>query len=129
MRSILTRLTVFAPVAGAVAAPATLVFAPQGNPALAAVRGSQAAAEQGAATTGDANSLEDAAQRAGRLGRTVALSLIGLALAAAAVMLVFRRDFKEAAGAFTVGLLAALPATPSGLRLLQSTADLLFGSR
>jgi hypothetical protein len=55
--------------------------------------------------------------------------LIGLALAVAAVVLVFQRDFREAAGVFAVGLLAVLLATPSGLSLLRSTADMLFGSR
>ena len=130
MPSILTRLAVIGLVACAAAAPATLVLSEaRGDAAGAAVRGNQSSGDHGTATTGDANALEDAAQRAGRLGRTVALSLIGLALAAAAVMLVFRRDFKEAAGVFAVGLLAVLLATPAGLRLLQSTADLLFGGR
>jgi hypothetical protein len=128
MRSILTRLTILALVAGAVAAPATLVLAEaHGHVAGAAVRGNQTSGGQGTATDGNANALEDAAERAGRIGRTVALSLIGLALAAAAVMLVFRRDFKEAAGVFAVGLLAVLLATPSGLSLLRNTATLLFG--
>ena len=57
-----------------------------------------------------------------------------LALAAmddppASVMLIFRRDFKEAAGIFAVGLLAVLLATPSGLNLLRNTAALIFGGQ
>jgi hypothetical protein len=98
--------------------------------AAAAVKSGQSATEQSASSTdSDANALQDAAERAGRIGRSVALSLIGLALAVASVVLVFRRDFREAAGVFAVGLLAVLLATPSGLSLLRSTADMLFGSR
>jgi hypothetical protein len=44
-------------------------------------------------------------------------------------MLIFRRDFKEAAGIFAVGLLAVLLATPSGLNLLRNTAALIFGGQ
>jgi hypothetical protein len=98
--------------------------------AVAAVKSGQSTSEQSPSSSdGDANALQDAAERAGRIGRSVALSLIGLALAVAAVVLVFRRDFREAAGVFAVGLLAVLLATPSGLSLLRSTADMLFGSR
>jgi hypothetical protein len=96
--------------------------------AVAAVRNPDAK-DQPTAAPADANALQDAAERAGRIARTVALSLIGLALAAAAVMLVFRRDFKEAAGVFAVGLLAVLLATPSGLSLLRNTAELIFGGQ
>jgi hypothetical protein len=97
--------------------------------ATAAVKGGPSTSEQSPSSGGDANALQDAAERAGRIGRSVALSLIGLALAVASVVLVFRRDFREAAGVFAVGLLAVLLATPSGLSLLRSTADMLFGSR
>ena len=48
----------------------------------------------------------------GNTGRAVAMSLIGLALAVAAIVLAFRRDFKEAAGVFAVGIVAVLLATP-----------------
>jgi hypothetical protein len=96
--------------------------------AAAAVRNPDAKA-QSTAPPAETNALQDAAERAGRIARTVALSLIGLALAAAAVMLVFRRDFKEAAGVFAVGLLAVLLATPSGLSLLRNTAELIFGGQ
>jgi hypothetical protein len=109
------------PLAVATARPGT---------AAAAVKSGQSTSEQSTSPSdGDPNALQDAAERAGRIGRSVALSLIGLALAVAAVVLVFRRDFREAAGVFAVGLLAVLLATPSGLSLLRSTADMLFGSR
>ena len=57
-----------------------------------------ASGEQGGA------SLESAAAKAGNTGRAVAMSLIGLAFAVAATVLAFRRDFKEAAGVFAVGI-------------------------
>jgi hypothetical protein len=73
-------------------------------------------------------SLESAASRAGNTARTVAMSLIGLALAIASIVLAFRRDFKEAAGVFAVGIVAVLLATPAGLSLLRDTVTSLFGS-
>jgi hypothetical protein len=98
--------------------------------AIAAVKtGPSTSPQSGSSSNGDPNALQDAAERAGRTGRSVAMSLIGLALAVASVVLVFRRDFREAAGVFAVGLLAVLLATPSGISLLRSTADMLFGSR
>jgi hypothetical protein len=109
----------------------TQVFVSSARPgvAAAAVKGGQSTTDQASSYGGDENALQDAAERAGRIGRSVALSLIGLALALAAVVLVFRRDFREAAGVSAVGLLAVLLATPSGLSLLRNTADLLFGAR
>ena len=74
------------------------------------------------------SSLEAAAKRAGATGRTVAMSLIGLAFAIAATVLAFRRDFKEAAGVFAVGIVSILLATPAGLNLLRDTVTSLFGS-
>jgi hypothetical protein len=73
-------------------------------------------------------SLEAAAKRAGTTGRTVAMSLIGLAFAIAATVLAFRRDFKEAAGVFAVGIVSILLATPAGLNVLRDTVSSLFGS-
>lgn len=73
-------------------------------------------------------SLESAASKAGSIGRKVAMSLIALGFSLAAIMLVFRRDFKEAAGVFVIGLLAILLATPSGVQLLHGTVQKLFGS-
>jgi hypothetical protein len=96
--------------------------------AVAAVRDQNTTDQLTSAPRG-VNALQDAAERAGQIGRVVALSMIGLALAAASVMLVFRRDFKEAAGIFAVGLLAVLLATPSGLNLLRNTAALIFGGQ
>ena len=55
------------------------------------------------------------------------MSLIGLALAVAATVLAFRRDFKEAAGVFAVGIVAILLATPTGVALLKDTVASLFG--
>jgi F0F1-type ATP synthase membrane subunit c/vacuolar-type H+-ATPase subunit K len=97
-------------LAGAIALSAGLVL-----PAVAA------AAAGGA-------SLESAASQASSTGRTVALSLIGLALAVAAVVLVFKRDFKEAVGVLAIGIIAVLLASPVGLSVLQNTVSLLFGS-
>jgi hypothetical protein len=125
----LARLAVAAVVGGALAGPVTLIAAEIRNDvAIAAVREPPKADPQSPAP-GGANALQDAAERAGQIGRVVALSLIGLALAAASVMLIFRRDFKEAAGIFAVGLLAVLLATPSGLNLLRNTAALIFGGQ
>ena len=80
-----------------------------------------------AAAAGSA-SLESAASQASSTGRTVALSLIGLALAVAAVVLVFKRDFKEAVWVLAIGIIAVLLASPVGLSVLQNTVSLLFGS-
>jgi hypothetical protein len=76
----------------------------------------------------EGSSLEAAASKAGSTGRKVAMSLIGLAFAIAGIVLAFRRDFKEAAGVFAVGVVAVLLATPAGLNLLQDTVNSLFGS-
>ena len=115
--------------AGVLAGPATLLAAEvHRDVAFAAVRDQGTEDQQPSAPRG-ANTLQDAAERAGQIGRVVALSMIGLALAAASVMLIFRRDFKEAAGIFAVGLLAVLLATPSGLNLLRNTAALIFGGQ
>jgi hypothetical protein len=95
------------------------------TPAQANVQGSTSQAVS-AEKTG--TSLESAAAKAGDTARTVAMSLIGLALAIASIVLAFRRDFKEAAGVFVVGIVAVLLATPAGLSLLQDTVTSLFGS-
>ena len=57
------------------------------------------------------------------------MSLIGLAFAVAATVLAFRRDFKEAAGVFAVGIVSVLLATPTGVNLLRDTVTSLFGSQ
>jgi hypothetical protein len=85
-------------------------------------------APQTASTEATGSSLEAAAAKASSTGRTIAMSLIGLALAVASIVLAFRRDFKEAAGVFAVGIVAVLLATPTGVSLLQDTVSSLFGS-
>jgi len=80
------------------------------------------------ADEGGASSLESAAAKAGDTGRAVAMSLIGLAFAVAATVLAFRRDFKEAAGVFAVGIVSVLLATPAGVSLLRDTVTSLFGA-
>jgi hypothetical protein len=101
-----------------------VALAPPPPPALAA--GSSAAGGQVSAQSG--GSLEAAANRAGDTGRKVAFSLIGLALAVAAIVLTFKRDFKEAVGVLAIGLVAVLLASPAGVSVLQQTVSMLFGS-
>jgi hypothetical protein len=102
------------------------------SPAIAAATvtstGSPPAAPA-SAPEGGGGSLESAAARAGDTGRAVAMSLIGLAFAVAGTVLAFRRDFKEAAGVFAVGIVSVLLATPAGVNLLRDTVASLFGSR
>src|SRR4051812_47264889 len=99
-----------------------LVVAPAASASVTA----PAAVSSGPTSPGGSDSLEKAAKRAGDTGRKVAMYLIGLAFAFAAVLLVFKRDFREAAAIFGVGILAVLLATPSGLETLRSTVDTLF---
>jgi hypothetical protein len=101
------------------------------NPALAvaAVSTSGPASSQQPAPGRSGTSLESAAARAGNTGRAVAMSLIGLAFAVAATVLAFRRDFKEAAGVFAVGIVSVLLATPTGVSLLRDTVASLFGAQ
>jgi hypothetical protein len=75
-----------------------------------------------------AGSLEAAAAKAGETGRKVAMSLIALGFAIASIVLAFRRDFKEAAGIFAIGLVAILLATPAGVNVLHDTVNSLFGA-
>ncbi len=115
----LVTLVALACAGGVVGAPATSIAATLAPTPV--TDGSSAAASSG-------TSLEAAASKAGTTGRQVAMSLIGLGFAVAAVVLSFRRDFKEAAGVFAVGLVAVLLATPAGVNLLQDTVSSLFGS-
>jgi hypothetical protein len=96
--------------------------------ALGAVADNVPAAPAAKSPAETGSSLEAAASKAGSTGRKVAMSLIGLAFAVAGTVLAFRRDFKEAAGVFAVGIVAVLLATPAGLNLLQDTVNSLFGS-
>ena len=103
------RIAMLAAIAGALARPA-------------------AAAAASAVTGASGSSLESAASQASSTGRTIAFSLIGLALAVAAVVLTFKRDFKEAVGVIAIGVVAVLLASPAGMSVLQNTVALLFGS-
>jgi hypothetical protein len=100
------------------AADAAMVPSTPGTPTFATVVGSGE----------EAGSLESAAAKAGETGRKIAMSLIGLGFAIAAIVLAFRRDFKEAAGIFAVGFVAILLATPTGVNVLHDTVNTLFGS-
>lgn len=97
--------------------------------AVATPTGSGSGAERAASPEkGTAGSLEAAAAKASNTGRAVAMSLIGLAFAIAATVLAFRRDFKEAAGVFAVGIVSVLLATPAGVSLLRDTVNSIFGA-
>lgn len=115
-RSIVSLLACICVAAAPAAARATV---PQ-----ASSKGAPAAAS----SESGGNSLESAAAKAGNTGRAVAMSLIGLAFAVAATVLAFRRDFKEAAGVFAVGIVSVLLATPAGVNLLRDTVTSLFGA-
>jgi len=105
----------------AVGVPASALARPAG-PAV------MAAGTSTLETGGTSTSLETAASRASSTGRTIAFSLIGLALAVAAVILVFRRDFKEAIGVLAIGVIAIMLASPVGVSVLENTVSTLFGS-
>jgi hypothetical protein len=97
------------------------------SPSMARAASSPSPQQTTAAAGAEGSSLESVASKAGDTGRKVAMSLIGLALAVAGIVLAFRRDFKQAAGIFAVGIVAVLLATPSGLSLLQNTVNSLAG--
>ncbi len=111
----------------AIASPATTSEVASVQPAISSSASASASASA-ASTEKTGTSLESAAAKAGDTARTVAMSLIGRALAIASIVLAFRRDFKEAAGVFAVGIVAVLLATPAGLSLLRDTVTSLFGS-
>jgi len=117
-------------VAGAVAFLACLTLSLAPAPVACALVTTGAGATQSRTGAGErgAGSLESAAAKAGNTGRAVAMSLIGLAFAVAGVVLAFRRDFKEAAAVFAVGIVAVLLATPTGIALLRDTVTSLFGA-
>jgi hypothetical protein len=103
-----------------------IAFAISAKAVAAVGNGAPARAASGAEVS---SSLESAAAKAGDTGRAVAMSLIGLAFAVAATVLAFRRDFREAAGVFAVGIVAILLATPTGIALLRETVASVFGAR
>jgi hypothetical protein len=111
-----------------VLASASLAVSVTGGQARAAVTTSNAPRANTASPEATGTSLESAASKASSTGRAVAMSLIGLAFAVAATVLAFRRDFKEAAGVFAVGIVSVLLATPAGVSLLRDTVTSLFGS-
>jgi hypothetical protein len=115
-------------VAGAPTAQAAILSPTTTSAAAGTQQSTSSATSSQASTEKTGTSLESAAAKAGDTARTVAMSLIGLALAIASIVLAFRRDFKEAAGVFAVGIVAVLLATPAGLSLLQDTVTSLFGS-
>jgi hypothetical protein len=80
------------------------------------------------ASAGEGNELEAAAHQAGETGRRVAMSLIALGFAFAAIVLAFRRDFREAVGVFAVGVVAVALAQETGVKLVQNLVATLFGS-
>jgi hypothetical protein len=108
----------------AIACSSAAVLAPS---EARAAPGSQVSVQ--APTSTEGGSLEAAASKASSTGRKVAMSLIGLALAIVGVVLAFRRNFREAAGVFAIGLVAVLFATSAGLHVLQNTVSSLFGSQ
>jgi hypothetical protein len=81
--------------------------------------------EEGAEGGGE---LVKAAAKADSTGRAIATSLIGLAFAIAAIVLAFRRDFKEAGGVVAVGMLAVFLASAHGVTVLEDTVNKLFGA-
>ncbi len=105
-----------------------MLLLPRPDIAAAATSSGAASAARVASGEGGGASLESAAAKAGDTGRAVAMSLIGLGFAIAAVVLAFRRDFREAAGVFAVGIVAVLLATPAGVSLLKDTVASLFGT-
>ena len=98
--------------------------------AALAARGAVAAAKSAetriSARTG-VNTIEQAASNASETGRKVAISLIGLGFAFAAVVLAFKRDFKEAVAVFAIGVVAVLFAQQSGINLIQNLVHSLVG--
>jgi hypothetical protein len=89
---------------------------------------------KGATTTSTSGSgggeleLTKAAEKAKETGRTIAMSLIGLAFAIASIVLAFKRDFKEAVGVIVIGSLAVFLAGEQGLKVLENTVTKLFGA-
>jgi hypothetical protein len=77
---------------------------------------------------GEGSQLESAAHKAGETGRKVAMSLIALGFAIAAIVLAFRRDFKEAVGVFAIGVVAVLLAQEAGVKLVENLVHTLFGT-
>jgi uncharacterized membrane protein len=116
-------------VAGLLLAATVVLLRPPSVRAAVGAPSAAGAQQRAPAPARTGTSLESAAAKAGDTGRAVAMSLIGLAFAVAATVLAFRRDFKEAAAVFAVGIVSVLLATPTGVSLLRDTVASLFGSR
>ncbi|MGA9875703.1 MAG: hypothetical protein WBQ21_07835 [Solirubrobacteraceae bacterium] len=122
-RALLGTVVVTLSVIACIAMPASALAA--SAPVAAIAVPTLAAAAGSGEETG---SLESAASKASETGRKIAMSLIALGFAIASIVLAFKRDFKEAAGIFAVGLVAILLATPAGVNVLQDTVNTLFGA-
>ncbi len=107
--------------AAAIAWPAPAASAAVSRPGAAGALPGASPAAPGA------NSLEAAAAKAGDTGRKVAFSLIGLAFSIAAIVMSFKRDFKDAVAVFAIGIVAVLLVSPAGIGVLQDTVKVLFG--
>ncbi len=107
------------------ALPALAIAASEGAGAAIASGGASAPASAGAS---EGSQLETAAHKAGETGRKVAMSLIALGFAIAAIVLAFRRDFKEAVGVFAIGVVAVLLAQEAGVKLVENLVHSLFGT-
>ena len=125
-RAAVRRMPIVMLLALTASAVLALVTAPTAH---AAVRPVPSPAQTAGAPGGSSNSLEAAATKAGETGRKVATSLIALAFAIAAIVLTFKRDFKEAVGVFAVGIVAVLLVSPAGINVLRDTVALLFGNQ
>jgi len=110
-----------------IAATLALLIAFATVPAVAVAAVSSGSKSSSAAPAGEGHTLESAAKRAADSGRKIAMSLIAVGFAIASIVLAFRRDFKEAAGVFAVGLVAVLLAGEYGVKALQDTVKMLFG--
>lgn len=107
---------------------ATLRAAASVQAASGAVAGEGGADTGASPASAEDNQLESAAHRAGETGRRVAMSLIALGFAIAAIVLAFRRDFKEAIGVFAIGVVAVLLAQEAGVKLVENLVHALVGS-
>ncbi len=110
-------LLALAPAASLAASPTLAAAAPSGGESVPPDSAS-----------GEGSQLEAAAHKAGETGRKVAMSLIALGFAIAAIVLAFRRDFKEAVGVFAIGIVAVLLAQEAGVKLVENLVHSLFGS-
>lgn len=75
---------------------------------------------------GGSGGIEQAASRAASTTRHVVGQFIAIALGIAAVVLIFKRDFAEAAGVFAIGMIALLLANPAGINVMKHTITSIF---